>query len=96
MLRIARGSRDNMDRQEQAARHIRNVLIGQGFDVMYRTITVEDNQQWLVFELGERQIAIDADSGIWGKASSAEIWRCISRSCTTSSALIAAEILIGR
>jgi hypothetical protein len=85
-----------MDRQAQAARHIRNILIGQGFDVMYRAIIVEEDQQWLVFELGERQIAIDADSGIWGKASSGEIWRCISRTCTTSSALIAAEILVGR
>ncbi|HKP86377.1 MAG TPA: hypothetical protein VJZ26_09785 [Blastocatellia bacterium] len=84
-----------MDKQAQAALYIRNVLQGQGFDITYRTVIVEDNQQWLVFESGERQVAIDTDSGVWVKASGADIWRCISQTCTTSSALIAAETLIG-
>lgn len=84
-----------MDNQAQAAIYIRNVLLEHGVDINYRTVVVESNQQWLIFESGERQIAIDTNSGIWGKASSGDIWRCISKTCTTSSALIAAEILIG-
>ena len=84
-----------MDEQAQAARHLRKILLGQGYDITYRTIVLEDNQKWLLFEIGERQIAIDTASGIWGKASSAEIWRCMSKTCTTSGALLAAEVLIG-
>ena len=84
-----------MDEQAQAARHLRKILLGQGYDITYRTIVLEDNQKWLLFEIGERQIAIDTASGIWGKASSAEIWRCMSKTCTTSGAFLAAEVLIG-
>lgn len=83
-----------MNRQTEAARYIRNVLIKQGFDLEYREVIVEDDQQWLVFEQGERQIAIDSASGIWVKGSPNDIWRCFSRTCTTSSALIAIEVLI--
>jgi len=84
-----------MDEQAQAAIHLRKILLGQGYDITYRTIILEDNQKWLLFEIGERQIAIDTASGICGKASSAEIWRCMSKTCTTSEALLAAEALIG-
>ena len=84
-----------MDRQTEAARYIRNVLLAQGFDIEHRLIIVEEGQQWLVFERGECQIAIDSSSGIWVKGSAKDIWRCFSKTCTTSSALLAIEILVG-
>jgi len=84
-----------MDKQTEAAQYIRNVLKGQGFDILYHAVIVEENQQWLIFEQGERQIAIDSASGIWVKGSAVDIWRCFSKTCSTSSALIAIEILVG-
>lgn len=82
-----------MVKQEQAANHIHTLLIQRGVDIISRKLTVKDNQQWTLFECGERQVAIDINSGIWVRASINQEWRCIATPHSLSSALIAVEFL---
>lgn len=81
-------------KQSEAASHIRELLLERGFDIPSRKITLEDNQQWTVFERGERQIEIDSASGVWVRASIRDDWKCLSMPCTVSGALKAVEFLI--
>jgi hypothetical protein len=81
-------------KQAEAASHIKELLIQRGFDIPSRQMSLEDNQRWIVFELGERQIGIDAASGVWVRASIRDEWRCLSMPCTVSGALKAVEFLI--
>jgi hypothetical protein len=81
-------------KQTEAARHLREVLKNRGFAITPRSITLEDDQRWVVFERGERQTGVDAASGVWVRASYSDPWRCICLPCTISGALQAVEFLI--
>jgi hypothetical protein len=81
-------------KQLEAANHIKELLIQRGFDIPSRQMSLEDNQRWTVFERGERQIGIDAASGVWVRTSLRDEWRCLSMPCTVSGALKAVEYLI--
>lgn len=83
-----------LTRQAEAATHIRDILVQRGFDILSRQITFEDNQNWTVFERGERHIGIDSASGVWVRASIRDDWKCVSMPCTVSGALKAVEFLI--
>jgi len=80
-------------KQGQAVNHIHGLLMQRGVDITSRKLTVSDNQQWTLFERGERQIAIDIDSGIWLRESINHEWRCVATPHSLSSALIAVEFL---
>jgi hypothetical protein len=80
-------------KQAEAARHIQELLIQRGFDVPSRKMILEDNQNWTVFERGERHIGIDSVSGVWVRASIRDEWRCLAMPCTVSGALKAVEFL---
>jgi hypothetical protein len=81
-------------KQTQAASHIREILITRGFDVPSRRMTLPDNQQWVVLERNERQVAIDGVSGIWLRTSCHDDWRCVAMPHTMSGALMAVDFLI--
>lgn len=81
-------------KQTEAASHIREILITRGFDVPSRHMTLPDNEQWVVLERNERQVGIDAVSGIWLRTSCNE-WRCVATPHTMSGALMAVDFLIG-
>lgn len=81
-------------KQAQAARYIRGLLTQRGFNISLRHLILESNQEWMVIESRERQIGIDAASGIWVKASSHDDWRCLEKLATVSSAIEAIEFLI--
>jgi hypothetical protein len=80
-------------RQAEAAINIRELLHQRGFDIPSRSITVEDNRQWLVFERAGRQVGVDLASGIWVQSSRNDTWRCIEKSCTVGGALEAVDFL---
>jgi hypothetical protein len=82
-------------KQAEATSHIRELLMQGGFDISSRQMSLEDNQRWTVFERGERQIGIDAASGVWVRSSIRDDWKCLSMPCTVSGALKAVEFLIG-
>ena len=81
-------------KQTQAVSYIRDILITRGLDVPSRLMTLPDNQQWVVLERNERQVGIDAVSGIWLRTSCNE-WRCVATPHTTSGVLMAVDFLIG-
>lgn len=64
-----------------------------GVNISSGKLTFPDNQQWIVFEYGQRQIGIDSASGLWVRTLSGEDWRCLSMPCTVSGAALAVEIL---
>jgi len=81
-------------KQAEAVSHIRELLIQRSFDVSSRKLILEDNQNWTVFERGERHIGIDSASGVWVRASIRDDWKCVSMPCTVSGALKAVEFLV--
>jgi hypothetical protein len=80
-------------RQEEAAINIQELLHQRGYDIPSRSITLEDNRQWLVFERAGRQVGVDLASGIWVQSSHNDTWRCIEKSCTVGGALEAVDFL---
>lgn len=79
--------------QAEASLHIKELLLQRGFEIAPRAVTLEDNRQWLVFELAGRQVGVDASSGLWVKPSRDDAWRCIEESCTVGGALEAVDFL---
>lgn len=78
-------------KQTKAASHFRELLIGRGFDIPSRRIT-HDNQIWVVFERGGRQVGIDRASGIWLREPGGE-WRCVDEVYSTSGTFMAADFI---
>lgn len=63
-----------------------------GFDIPSRTVSVND-QRWMVFEHGGKQIGIDATSGIWLRESDESEWRSVATEHTMSGAFMAIDFL---
>ena len=80
-------------KQAQAANHIRELLVQRGFNNSSRRMRLSDNQEWIVFERGGRQVGIDMASGIWIKSSQDNDWRCIAMPHSISGALMAVDFL---
>jgi hypothetical protein len=80
-------------KQAEAASKIRELLLQRGFDISSRKMRLPDDQQWIVFKHGERQIGIDTASGVWVRASISDSWKCIALPCTISGAIQAVEFL---
>ena len=80
-------------RQAEASDHIRELLDQRGFDISPRSVSLEDNKNWLIFERAARQIGVDSGSGIWVRATPKDKWRCIESSCTVGGALEAVDFL---
>jgi hypothetical protein len=78
--------------QAQAASHIRELLTARGVEVPSRRMTLPGDQQWVVLERNERQVGIDAASGIWLRMSCDE-WRCVATPHTMSGAIMAVDFL---
>jgi len=79
--------------QARAASHIRELLIQRGLDIPSRRVRLAADQEWVIFERNERQLGVDAASGIWLRNSVNEEWRCVAMSHTMSGAIIAADFL---
>ena len=88
-----RGYMPKRSRQAEASLHIRELLLQRGFEIAARSVTLEDNRQWLIFERAGRQVGVDAASGLWIKPSRHDTWRCIEESCTVGGALEAVDFL---
>jgi hypothetical protein len=80
-------------KQAEAASHVRELLMQRGFDIPSRKMILEGNQNWTVFQRGERQIGIDSASGVWVRAAINDEWHCLAMPCTVSGALKAVEFL---
>ncbi len=80
-------------KQAEATAKIRKLLLQRGFDISFRKMTLPDDQQWTVFQHGERQIGIDTASGVWVRASTGDSWKCFAMPCTISGAIQAVEFL---
>lgn len=81
-------------KQTEAASHIRDFLIQRGLDIASRSITLENDQRWVVFEHRGRQVGVDTSSGVWVRESIRDDWRCLAKPSTVSSALQAVDFLI--
>lgn len=79
--------------QARAASHIRELLIQRGLDIPSRRVKLAADQEWVIFERNERQLGVDAASGIWLRNSVNEDWRCVAMSHTMSGAIIAVDFL---
>jgi hypothetical protein len=80
-------------KQKEASRHIEGLFAMRGLNISSGKLTLPDDQQWIVFEYGQKQIGIDSASGLWVRTSSDEDWRCLAMPCTVSGAALAVEIL---
>jgi hypothetical protein len=80
-------------KQAEAAKHIKDLLGQRSVTVPSRTIILEDNQRWIIFEYQGRQVGIDSVSGVWIRVNERADWRCISMPCSVSGALQAVEFL---
>lgn len=78
--------------QSQAKEYIEATLAGQGINADFGIVEIGE-EPWQVFEYETRCIAIDPRSGIWIGPHGGE-WRCLSPTCTVSSALEAVEFLV--
>ena len=81
-------------KQAEAASHIRELLLKQGFDISSRNMTLEDDQRWVVFKHKQRQVGIDSASGIWLGTLSGDDWRCVAMPATLSGAAMAVDFLL--
>jgi hypothetical protein len=81
------------NKQAEAASHIRELLAQRGLDISSRKMSLPDSQQWVIFELNQRQIGIDSVSGVWVRESIRHDWRCIAMPCSVSGALQTVEFL---
>lgn len=79
--------------QLEVVSQIRGFLVQRGLQIPSRSIRLMNEENWLVFEHGQRSIGIDRESGVWQKDSSETDWRCIEKPCTISGAIMAAEFL---
>ena len=79
--------------QTEASNYIRNLLASRNVHISPRTMTFEDNKQWIVYTHQGRELGIDILSGVWVRASSDETWRCLATPCNVSGALQAVEFL---
>jgi hypothetical protein len=82
-----------LGKQSEATGTIRELLLQRGFDIPSRKMTLPDDQQWAIFQHGERQVGIDTVSGVWVRASVSDSWKCIAMPCTLSGAIHAVEFL---
>jgi hypothetical protein len=64
-----------------------------GVNISSGNLTLPGDQHWIVFEYRQRQIGIDAASGLWVRTSSGADWRCLAMPCTVSGAALAVEFL---
>jgi hypothetical protein len=80
-------------KQSEAATHIKELLSQRSITIPSRTLTLEDNQRWIIFEHKGRQVGIDSVSGVWIRENELSDWRCISMPCNVSGALQAVEFL---
>jgi hypothetical protein len=78
--------------QTEAANHIKNLLRERGLSLTSRSMTLPDNQRWMIFEHKGKQIGIDSATGVWVRESEGE-WRCMAMPCTVSGAIQAVEFL---
>ncbi len=63
-----------------------------GLDIPSKCVRLAD-KDWVIFERNERQLGVDAASGIWLRKSIDEDWRCVAISHTMSGAIIAVDFL---
>ena len=82
-----------MTKQAEAAKHIKDLLGQRSITIPSRTITLEDNQRWIIFEYQGRQVGIDSVSGVWIRVNERADWCCISMPCNVSGASRAVEFL---
>jgi hypothetical protein len=82
-----------MKKQAEAVSHIKELLSKRGLSITPRKMTLEDSQEWSVFEYRGREIGIDSVSGIWVRRSISDDWRCLAMPCSVSGALQAVEFL---
>jgi hypothetical protein len=79
--------------QLEAVSHIRSFLVQRGFQIPSRSIRIMNEENWLVFEHGQRSIGVDREAGVWKKDSPDANWICIEKPCTVGGATLAAEFL---
>jgi hypothetical protein len=82
-----------LTKQTEAASTIRELLRQRGLDIPSRSMTLPDNQRWVVFKHNERQVGIDTAAGVWLQENDRSNWSCISMPCTVSGALQAVDFL---
>jgi hypothetical protein len=82
-------------KQSEASNYIRNLLSSRNLHLNPRTMTFEDNKQWIVYTHQGRELGIDTSSGVWVRASINDSWRCLATPCNVSGALQAVEFLCG-
>lgn len=83
-----------MKKQAEAVSHIKELLTERGVAITPRKMTLEDSQEWRVFEYRGWEIGIDSVSGVWVRSSASDDWRCLAMPCNVSGALQAVEFLI--
>ena len=81
------------NRQSEAVTCMRELLNQRSLFVLSRNMSLPDNQKWIVFTRGGRQVGVDMASGVWVREDVRADWRCISMPCSTSGALQAVEFL---
>jgi hypothetical protein len=82
-----------MRKQAEAVKHIRELLEARNLKIQLRTLTLEDQQKWIIFQHQDKQIGIDSVSGVWIRGSVHDDWRCLSMPCNVSGALQAVDFL---
>jgi hypothetical protein len=83
-----------VNKQAEAANHIKELLSKRGFNLPRKKLTLPDNQEWVIFEREGKQIGIDTASGVWLRIKDDD-WRCIGMPCTVSCAIQAVDFLCG-
>jgi hypothetical protein len=79
--------------QLEAVSHIRGFLAQRGIQIASKSISVMNEENWLVFERGRRSVGVDRESGVWQKDSPDSGWRCVEKPCTVGGAIMAADFL---
>lgn len=88
-------SKDQKTGQLEVVSHIRGLLVQRGVQIPSRSIRVMNEENWLVFDHGQRSVAVDRESGVWQRDSPETDWRCIEKPCTITGAIMAADYLTG-
>jgi hypothetical protein len=81
-----------VSRQSEAIKYIQLILKQRGLSIEPGIYLVGEDP-WQVFEHRNRVIGVDTNSGLWVGPSGGK-WKCLSSSCTVSSAAEAVEFLI--
>jgi hypothetical protein len=79
--------------QTDAANRIKNALSERGLELSPRKLNLANNESWLVFESGLRQVGVDPASALWLRGSGRADWRCVAAPCSVSGVLMAVEFL---